>query len=658
MTTLIIPRLPLDHLQRAAAEAPEGPVLIIGGPGSGKTHTLIGRIAVLLREGAPPRTIAYLSFSSHGAHEVRRQLNGLEPEAAPDLFAGTLHQYASHFLRRAGAAVLGIPPHYTIWDPQQAAETIAELARASSPEDPEMGQEEIKELLHWHDLDRTRLPEDALPAPRKGWQRLAGLYTAEKRRQDTLDLGDLIPLAVRAMEIDPRLRADWNRSRSRHLLVDEFQDVTPAQYRLLQMITGPTRSIAIATDPNQSIYAWRGAEAGLLEQFQLDHQRAGTHLLRVNHRSTGALTGAAARITDHGPMRGLHHAYQSAVRPEGEPPALLNFPGPPQDMDGHVLDMAQELNRQGYAWEDMACIYRRHLTSARIITQLVHRDIPYTLLGENRTRKSGDANCIASLLSSVLNPLDRSAFSVAASTEARTRHRRLNPHVSQEIARISREQGINLIEAAGQHLSGGRHSPPVARDLRHIVNAWKQLDRILESPEVSLYNLCRRAHGLLHDARGGRGLPVPDSQTARLLTLSETTARLPGETAREHLSRFLELLSAASQPEHRSPDNDDPFAHHRGISLSTVHGAKGLQWKVVWVLDASDHLMPGPVRDSPGAAGNLEEEQRIFYVAATRAADRLYFCSAEGSKQELDAAPSRFLDALGDITRHEVLEEA
>ncbi len=659
MTAVTTPELSLDPLQREATTAPEGPAVIIGGPGTGKTRTLIGRIAALIKGGAQPETICYLTFSSRGADDVRQQLASLPStqEVARDLFVGTLHHYASTFIRQAGANILEISPHFTIWDQDQAAEVVTNLLKTQienmeegeAREEMDMAQSQIREFLHWHSLNRARRANEAIPADKSLWYELAELYTQEKRRQNTLDLDDLIPTAIRAMEKNEQTRVVWGRMRSRHIMVDEFQDITPVQYRLLQLMTGPTGSVTVATDPNQSIYAFRGADAELMEQFRLDHHEARMHVLRLNHRSTRTLTDMATALTDHESMRGLHHAYQQGLRPEGRPPTLLKFKGENGEMDSYVLDMAQGMFDEGHPWENMAIIYRRHATANRLTTQLIARQIPYTLLGDTQRQKDSDARRITSLMTCLLNPMDTTAFQVAAGTDPRNKARKLTGEIGRQINETAKENGINLIEAAEGHIPNFREGSTIHRNLSYIVAAWQDLNGMIDRPQTTLRDICLRAQAILNETRSRSGMqnPAPEPQTARLLSLSETTNRIPGETTRQYLSRFVELMSIAPYPDHRNMENDDPFAHHRGITMASIHASKGLQWKTVWVMDASDHILPGPVRESEES--RLHEEQRTFYVAATRATDNVFFCNAEGGNKGFDAEPSRFLEAMGDM---------
>ena len=667
MTITTRPELSLDPLQRKAATAPEGPMIIIGGPGTGKTRSLIGRMAALIRGGHIPQTICYLTFTSRSADDVRQQLANLPStqEAGRDLFVGTIHHYASTFLRQAGANVLNISPHFTIWDEDQATEILTELVRAElegigeEDEDAraevEMTQSEIGRFFHWHRLNRSVRAGENISADKAFWYKLADMYTAEKRRQNTLDLDDLIPTAIRAMESNDQTRNIWSRMRSRHIMVDEFQDITPVQYKMLQLMTGPTRSVTIATDPNQSIYAFRGADSQLMEQFRLDHNDAGMHVLRLNHRSTKTLTDMATAITDHESMRGLHHAYQQALRPEGPLPALLDFQTENGAMDDHVLDMVQGLFNEGLPWEEMAIIYRRKDTSTRLITQLIGRQIPYTLMGDTKRQKDSDARRITSIMTCLLNPMDTTAFQIAAGTDPRNKARKLTGEVARQINQAAKETGVNLIEAAQRYAERVREGSTIHRNLAYIVEAWRELDAMLDQSETSLRAICIHAQEILNETRSRSGMPIPapEPQMARLISLSETTNRVPGETTKQHLSRFVELMSMAPYPDHRNMENDDPFAHHQGIALATIHASKGLQWQTVWVMDAADHIMPGQVKEHEES--KLYEEQRTFYVAATRATDRTFFCNARNVSKNFEAEPTRFLESLEGMLDHRSL---
>ena len=692
MSTLPTPMRTLDDQQRAAAEAPEGPVLIIGGAGAGKTETLVARIAALLRNRAPPHTICCLSTSSVGADDIERRLSRLPQdgedirrlsthisegegrrvqllrriaELAQGIYVGTLHQHAAHYLRAYGAIDLRISPRFTIWDDRQAKGCIAACAR-ELPGEERPSARDIDAIFRWYTLNRSQGPVYLeLPAQAGFWHELIGLYGAAKRSQGVLDRDDLIAMTIRSLEGNPPLRRIWNENYTRHLLVDTFQDITPKQYGMLGLLVGPTRSVTIATDPDQSICMEQGARRDLVERFGLDHRQASIHRLPSHHRASETLSQVADTLVDR--LEALGGNRLTAGPSGGPAPMLLEIEGPPQLMYHVVLETAQEIGNPGYmleptvrgewagayAWEDIAVIFPRGNSIPEMLGGLFERRIPFQMLGDTGLVLDGDGRRIAALLTCLLNPWDLNAFSVAAATDARSGPNGLDSRVIRQILGISRDQDIDLVQAAERHVKRTNERSALHRDLSYLVSAVRSLGEMIEEPEVGLPDLCRRAHGLLGDARGDTGRPAPDPQMGRLLTLSESTPPRPNEKLIEHLARFLDLLSPALHPYRRPLENDRVSGGRRGMTLTTIEAARGLQWKVVFVMDASDHVMPGHL--GPDDGEKWEQQQRAFYVATTRAAERLFYCFSQQSGRGHDARPSRMLEVLGDQLGHEVL---
>ena len=413
-------------------------------------------------------------------------------------------------------------------------------------------------------------------------------------------------------------------------------------------MTGPTRSVIVAADPNHSICAWRGANPRLLEQFRLEHSaNLNVRMLQVNHRGTRTMVEAATTLAGSDRMPGLVHDYQSAIRVEGPRPTLTEFEDRPEAMDRHILDSAKQLADEGYRWEDMACIYRTHRSINRMVTQLISRNVPHTILGETHRERDSNARCIAALLALTLNPADRKAFAAAASLDARSRKRELNPELVRAVAGLARKNGTGLVEAAEEYMGKLRPETPAHRSLQYVTGAWRELDRMLDDPEAELHDFCRRASGLLQEAqRAGPGT-APEPETYRLLALSQTIPRMGQESPREFLARFLELQAASLRPDLRAAENGDPLEPERGMTFATIHASKGMQWKIVWVVDADNNSLPNLRRGREET--DMGEEERVFYVAATRATDQLHFCCSTRTDKGHDAEPSPFLDVLGDL---------
>ena len=654
-------RLTMDTLQQAAAESHEGPIVLHGGPGTGKTHTMLIRIALLLKGNASPHSITYLTLSSRSAEEMR-QLLAQQPEtaeAAQHIFVGTMHHYASHFLRRDGAKILGISPQFSIWDHQQALDIITQnmdyefeknKERKVDPNTtiPKLGTKEVMQILNWHSLNQSRNPLQLLAPEDSSWFRVIDFYTKEKLRQNVLDLDDLVPMAIQAMNQDPNVQAMWRRSRSLHMLIDGFEDITYTQHEMLKLMTGPTKSIMISAEPNQSINQWKGADPTAISHFENSHPSRNTHMLRVNHRATGYLTEMATHMTEHKIMTGLTYDYEGPIRKAGERPQLREYTGNIQFMDEQILKMAQGLNREGIPWEDMACIYRKGSTIARMRNMVTRANIPHTVLGETQKQRDSDTTCMTNLMALALNPKDLKAFSIAASTDIKSRNRKLNLEASKDLAVLSRERDIDLIEAAEEYLKNFALGTNIQKQLLYVTRACRELNQLMDDPETTLYAICKRAQRLMQEDQRHGPVPIVEPQVAKMLSLSETTPRMQAESVRQHLARFIELLTTALYPEHRSLENDDPFAHHTGLTFSNVHIAKGKQWKIVWFIDVNDHVIPGFSEEKSA----IEEEQRIFYVASTRATDQLYYCYSTHIGRGFEPQPSRFIDAVDEYVDH------
>ena len=666
MTQMTIPqKLTMDPLQQTAAESPEGPVVLHGGPGTGRTHTMLIRIALLLKGNASPHSITYLAPSSRNAEEMRRML-AHQPEtaeAAQHIFVGTPHHYASHFLRREGARILKISPQFSLWDHQQALEIISQNMdyefeknknRKVEPNTtiPKLGTKEVMQVLNWHSLNQARNQLQRLPPEDSSWTRVIEFYTREKQRQNVLDLDDLVPMAIQAMTNNPNVTAMWKRSRSLHLLVDGFEDITYTQHEMLKLMTGPTKSIIISAEPNQSINQWRGADPTAISHFENIHPSRNTHMLRINHRASAYLTEMATHMTQHKIMTGLTYDYEGPVRKPGERPQLREYTGNIQFMDEQILKMAQAFNREGVAWEDMACIYRKGQTINRMRNMVLRANIPHTILGETQKQRDSDTTCLTNLLALTLNPKDLKAFGIAASTDITTRNRRLNIEASKDLAVISRENDVDLIKAAEEYLKRFALGSNIQRQLIYITRAYHELNSLMDQPEMDLGTICKRAQRLMQDDQRHGPIPIVEPQVAKMLSLSETTPRMQAETVREHMARFIELLTTALYPEHRSLENDDPFAHHTGLTFSNIHIAKGKQWKIVWFIDVNDHIIPGFSEEKSA----LEEEQRIFYVGSTRATDKLYYCYSTHVGRGFEPIPSRFLESVEEYVDHIVIK--
>ena len=662
------PVTPLRPDQLEPATAPVGPVLILGGAGSGLTHTIAARIAVWLKQGVIPLDIACLTHSAGGGNDIRRRVREFLPDEDPFLgiYTGTPRQLALYLLRLRGMEVLGRSAGFTVWQRDEARASLAELLAANGRErrgcDAEAGR-----LLDWRRLDQAGFPGDRIPPGSPDWPDLVATYQAEKERRNVVDCGDLVALVTLALERDDDFREETASSTSRHLLIDGLQDLAPAEYGMARLLTGPEQSITVAANPNAVVCT--DADYRVLEAFGVDFPEAegGAYLLKMNARSTEAIGKAVTRISHDpamGHLSGEQHRYFRANRRVGTtsmpmvPPKLLVFEGRPADMYRYVVDRTQEFVAQGYALEDIACIYQDASILDHLRLLAVSRGLPYTVLGGGSRAWDRDARRITGLLASLLNPHDLGAFRIAASPDPRLEPPWLDPMAAARIAGMARELGADLVQAAGRYCRNPLIDAGLRRGLEWFVDAWRNLDRMLGEPFTGVHDICRRAVFLLEEAQGAAHPVRSKYQVQRLLVLAEREPRLsdpqPGrQEAREALREFLDTIHPEINGDPLSAENTDPFSPTRGLTLATIAASQGLEWPVVWAVGASDHILPGGVPATDQR--RMREAQHLFYVWSTRARDVLNYCHATRSGPERDARPSRFLEPVGGLFTHEVV---
>ena len=295
------PVTPLDPYQRPAAMAPIGPVLILGGAGTGKTHTLAARIAIAVKGGEDPFSITCLTHSTGGSYDILERVKRFLPEhdSPGRFFAGTPQEFAMARLRSRGAQVLGRSPHFTVWPRSDAQEFIAFLLGAN-PRNRKRLHAEAGRILDWLWLNLAGYPDECTPPDRPEWRGAVEKYQEEMLRQNAVDRGVVVPLLNRALESDLAFREAVRLERCRYLLVDDYQNITPAEYTMLRLLEGPERSLTIAANPNECVRMGAGADDRLLEICRQDHpgMYQNTYSLRIAHRATPPLNEAKNRITN------------------------------------------------------------------------------------------------------------------------------------------------------------------------------------------------------------------------------------------------------------------------------------------------------------------------------------------------------------------------
>ena len=482
---------PLDPVQRLAVEAAAGVSLVTGGAGTGKTHALMGRVAHLLDVGVQPGHIACVAVRDEAAASLRRRLAShprIEDhiDDMDGIFVGTMDEYANLFLRRAGAAVLGLSPGYSLWDRRTAVEAVRTVWPGHRKPDPKTG--DIGDALdrHWRNRSLPAIYRRH-PAREKWWIEVEELYVQEKLRQGSLDQVDLVVLAVAAMTRDSDLTAEWNSTRTRHLLVDCLEDLAMLHHHFLELMAGRTGSLMVSADPNQAMDL-DDPEAGM-EFFRLNHQRRKRHHLRLTQAASRELAEMATVLQRAGRGQGLWDQGQVSDGVSGGAPVLVEVEGTRREMYTSCLEEVMRLAEEGMPWEDMAILYRRGDAAQRLATQLVHRDIPYRVLGGPRRDTPGDTRLVTALLTLLLNPWDFHSFRIAAAPGHPNRAGKLPIGPSLRLYQSALESDVDLVEAARRRLEDLDEGAAGHHGLSWLVGVWEELGDRLRDPQCDVRDL-------------------------------------------------------------------------------------------------------------------------------------------------------------------------
>ena len=647
---------PMEDVQRAAATAPEGPLVIMGGAGTGKSRVLENRVIHLAKAGASPTNIAVITFNARAALRLRGELFpaiGADP-ANLGFFIGTMHKYCSVLLRQAGWKHVGLNPAFTISDQEQSITVLEEVVARDAPDEPpRYSRTQLQNILQWFDLNRSIDDGDEVPPRDEDWNEYVHRYQNEKRQQQLVDFTDLLVLTREALENNRNLRETYANIRTRHLIVDEFQDLTPLQYRLLRLMTGPTKSVTVALDPNQSIYQWRGADPEMFKRFTYDYNDTQVRGLSINHRTSARIMRAWRTMARNPLMTGLYDDGQTGLRPGGEPPQEYCIEGLPPAQYSAIADRIQSLIAdEGYQPRDIAVLSRRRASIARMSTQLDSRDIPYLIIGEHPGRPDPNAECITAMLTLAANPSNTWALRKAADCNVTRQNRNLNHVISRNVREAAQEAGSHLIDAAKHVMSQLNTDNDIYMQLNYAVETWTGVRHMLEQPDTLTADIIRYVHDQMY--RHGTGRPQRQLAPSinRMLTIAERSDRdIPGANPPQKITAFLESMANSQNPDQQSDENEDPFKPHQGISVGTVYGSKGLQWPVVFFADCSAQFVPGErVKDN---THRMNEEQRLFYTGVTRAEDRLYIYWSRQQDDGSEAAPSKFIETLGAVSNNQ-----
>jgi len=623
----------LNPAQREAVLATEGPVLVVAGAGSGKTRVLTHRIAHLVSAcGVKPQEILAITFTNKAAGEMRERLEGILGDVAARMWVMTFHAACGRILRRE-APRLGYRSNFTIYDQADqvrlAKQCLEELER-----DPKRF---VPRGIH----AQISMAKNQLIGPEEYKARVASfydqtvadayaLYQRRLHSSNAVDFDDLLMLTVEVLERFPEALTRWQKA-FRYVLVDEYQDTNHAQYRLLQLLAGQHRNVFAVGDPDQSIYAFRGADIRNILEFERDFGGGRLIALEQNYRSTNSILRAANSLITHNRERKPKNLWSELG--EGDPVRVVEV----EDEHAEARFVAAEvasLIEEGYAGSELAVFYRTNAQSRVLEDVLVRQEIPYQVIGGPKFYERAEIKDAIGYLQVIDN-----AYDAVSLTRIANRPRRGIGNAS--LARLQTfadTQGISLWEALERADEAGVGAAPLKAVERFRTLMQSSMAGALELSVPELLERVLEKSGYLESLEAERTVEA-QGRIENLLELVGVAREYQERADEPGLSEFLQQISLYA-------DQDDLSAERSLVSLMTLHNAKGLELRAVFLIGMEEGVFP---HSRSLEEQGLEEERRLAYVGLTRAKERLTLSHA--ASRSLWGArgynlPSRFLDEL------------
>jgi DNA helicase-2/ATP-dependent DNA helicase PcrA len=630
----------LNPAQKEAAESIEGPVLILAGPGSGKTRVITHRVAYLIKVcGINPHRIMAVTFTNKAAREMRERLQTLVSGSVENLTLGTFHAICARILRRDGKAA-GIDPGFVIYDDDDQLNLVKRTLQEFNIDPKKFVPRAILSSISAA-KSCTMTPKEYAAGGKSYFDevvtRVYERYQQMLNQSKALDFDDLLMRTVTLFREHPEVLKKY-QDRYVHVMVDEFQDTNLTQYELVKQIAGKYRNICVVGDPDQSIYSWRFADLRNILNFEKDYPDAKVVYLEQNYRSTRRILETATHV-----IEGNRQRKHKALWTNNEPGELTRVVETytEQEEAQFIVNEIERLRDAGEVrYGECAVMYRTNAQSRVIEEAFVRFGIPYKLVAGTRFYERREIKDVISYLRLIQNPYD----SVSLLRVINIPGRGIGQRTLDDLNRWAASQGVPLYEAL-QRLAAPEN---VSSDLPFSARVTKTLssfglllkDLIAQSKELNLMAF----FDLLISRSGYRDYVLAEEEgderwdnVMELRTVAEQYRELPSEEA---LSAFLEGVALVS-------DVDDLKEQADKVTLITLHQAKGLEFGVVLIAGVEEGLLPHfRSLDDPF---QMEEERRLCYVGITRAKRRIYLVHAFRRSlmgRSTVNKPSRFLEDI------------
>ena len=623
----------LNPQQRVAVTTGNGAVLVVAGPGSGKTRVLTQRIAYLIaEEGVRPWQILAVTFTNKAAKEMQERVKRLLPDQATEgIMLGTFHSICARMLRRE-AEQLPIESNFVIFDTDDQERIVKNVIRELN-----LNEKLYRPAAVLGAISRAKnelIGADDYPTQTYRDEVVKRVYAEYQKRliaSNAVDFDDILLYTARLLEDNPSVR-DKYAQRFRHVLVDEFQDTNLAQYALVKQLASFNRNVFCVGDQDQSVYSWRGADWRNIQRFEQDFPDARVILLEQNYRSRQNILDAAMGVIDRARNRRKKRLFSE--RGAGEKIFFYEAPDDYAEASFVVDTIAQLVASRQYEPGDCAVMYRTNAMSRLIEEAFLQARLPYRLVGAQRFYGRREVKDIIAFLRLIHNPADEASLDRVVNVPPRGIGDKTLTTLHLVARQNNTQPGYVLLDLArgpdSQYWSAftGRATIPLA-DFGGMLANWRIAAQTLTTPELFDRVVKDLGYKEYIDDESEEG----EDRWENVQELK----RLALEYSIRGLDEFLENVALVS--------DQDTIAEGNVPTLLTLHAAKGLEFGAVFIIGLDDGILPHSRSfDEPES---MDEERRLFYVGITRAKDRLYLIRAiqrGGRGAQEETLPSRYLD--------------
>ncbi|MDO4575342.1 MAG: UvrD-helicase domain-containing protein [Planctomycetia bacterium] len=625
----------LSAAQREATTHREKPLLVLAGPGSGKTRVVTHRVAWLLEQGVSPQSLLVLTFTNKAAEEMKERVRALS--GTTGVWISTFHRFCCRLLRQY-ATLVGLEPNFTIYDENDALAAVRKaILRVREAEPARFGELKYSpdSLANALSAIKNRfLHPEAEYVPERGDSRseflqvLLPAYQETLRLANSVDFDDLLLLTVRLLQENPELRRQLD-AQFQYVLIDEYQDTNLAQYAISRLLATDVPNLMATGDPDQSIYGWRGADIRNILEFEQDYPDTKIVRLEQNYRSTPEILAQADALIRHNRFRKPKALFTE--NPHGPEMRIVSHASAEEEAEKIAAEIADAVRRNARTPRDFAIFYRMNALSVALEKALRLEGIPFHIVHGTGFFHRAEVRDLLAFLRLLVNPDDNEAFLRIVNVPTRG----IGKTSLERLGEFAWANGCSLWEAA-------RRAERIPTLKKRAVNALLEFVRMISTLYAqSNGSLSRQISQVLEGTGYARQFSEKmeeDSQKlANLNELVSLAARFEETSETPTLDMFLEQVSLASETD--TPENTDG-----GVSLMTLHAAKGLEFPVVYIIAVEHGILPHD--RSRENEEQLEEERRLLFVGMTRAQEELTLSWTRSrcvNGQTRTQAPGQFL---------------